>query len=284
MLIRPLTTLDDCRKVAALERAVWGYADAEDVVPAPVLIVSIKRGGILLGAFDAAGEMKGFVYSMAGVKHGRLTQWSHMLGVAPEARGSGVGIRLKLAQRSQALAMGVNLIEWTYDPLQALNAHLNFAKLGAVAEEYAENLYGESSSPLHTGTPTDRFVTEWHLDEPHVKRRVAAFLGPPQATLRDQAAGDLPLVNPSAAGGRWIEPGAADLSRDEARLLVEIPTGFSEMQAQEPALARRWRFHTREIFMHYFARGYRAADFFLSRASGRGHYLLTTIRPVEAGW
>ena len=163
MHIRPLTTLEECRQVAALEKTVWGYTDAEDVVPPPVLIVSIKRGGILLGAFDDGGSMRGFVYSMPAIKDGRPTQWSHMLGVTPEMRAAGLGARLKLAQRQAALDMGIDLIEWTYDPLQAANAHLNFAKLGIVVEEYEENIYGESSSPLHSGTPTDRFVAEWRL-------------------------------------------------------------------------------------------------------------------------
>ncbi len=119
MQIRPLTTLEECRQVAALERTVWGYTDAEDVVPPPVLIVSIKRGGILLGAFDDGGAMRGFVYSMPAIKNGRPTQWSHMLGVMPEMRAAGLGARLKLAQRQAALDMGLDLIEWTYDPLQA---------------------------------------------------------------------------------------------------------------------------------------------------------------------
>ena len=88
MHIRPLTTLEECRQVAALEKSVWGYTDAEDVVPPPVLIVSIKRGGILLGAFDDGGSMRGFVYSMPGIKDGRPTQWSHMLGVTPEMRAA----------------------------------------------------------------------------------------------------------------------------------------------------------------------------------------------------
>ena len=171
MHIRPLTTLEECRQVAALEKSVWGYTDAEDVVPPPVLIVSIKRGGILLGAFDDGGSMRGFVYSMPAIKDGRPTQWSHMLGVTPEMRAAGLGARLKLAQRQAALEMGIDLIEWTYDPLQAANAHLNFAKLGIVVEEYEENIYGESSSPLHSGTPTDRFVAEWRIREPHVERR-----------------------------------------------------------------------------------------------------------------
>ena len=175
MHIRPLTTLEECRRVAELERVVWGYTDAEDVVPPPVLIVSIKRGGILLGAFDDGGVMQGFVYSMAALKDGQVTQWSHMLGVLPGARETGIGLRLKLAQRTRALELGIELIEWTYDPLQALNAHLNFARLGVVVEHYEENVYGDSSSPLHYGSPTDRFIAEWHLTRPHVQRRIAAI-------------------------------------------------------------------------------------------------------------
>jgi predicted GNAT superfamily acetyltransferase len=271
MHIRPLKTLDDCRTVAELEKIVWGYTDAEDVVPPPVLIVSIKRGGILLGAFDDRGEMKGFVYSMAAMKDGRPTQWSHMLGVTPDARDGGLGARLKAAQRDEALRMGVDLIEWTYDPLQAMNAHLNFAKLGVIVEEYEENIYGESSSPLHRGTPTDRFVAEWHLTRPHVERRIAAWGHP---VVRDATVAAAPVVNPSRDGEPWITPGRATLDVSDRRLLVEIPIGFGDMQARAPQLAFDWRMATREIFQAYLPRGYRVVDFFLSRPSGRGHYLL----------
>ena len=110
MEIRDLTTLDECRQVAELEKEIWGYTDAEDIVPPPVLIVSVRRGGILLGAFDAAGTMKGFVYSIPAVKDGRLTQWSHMLGVTPDARDTGIGLALKLAQRDLALTSDIELV------------------------------------------------------------------------------------------------------------------------------------------------------------------------------
>jgi predicted GNAT superfamily acetyltransferase len=269
--IRPLATLDDCRRVAELEREVWGYSDSEDVVPAPVLIVSVKRGGILIGAFDAAGVMKGFVYSMPAIKDGRPTQWSHMLGVTADVRSTGLGARLKLAQREAALQMGIELIEWTFDPLQALNAHLNFAKLGVIAVAYEENVYGESSSPLHRGTPTDRLIAEWRIREPHVERRLSQ---PAQPAVRDASIATAPLVNPSEAGLVWIRPGRADLTADANRILVEIPAGFSEMQLGDPELALAWRMQAREVFQHYFGRGYRAVDFFLARNAGRGHYLL----------
>jgi predicted GNAT superfamily acetyltransferase len=271
MLIRPITTLDECRQVVALEKDVWGYTDAEDVVPSPVLIVGAKRGAILLGAFDEAGAMRGFVYSIPAIKDGRLTQWSHMLGVARDARDTGLGRRLKLAQRGRALAMGIDLIEWTFDPLQALNAHLNFTRLGVVCEEYEENIYGESSSPLHSGTPTDRLVVEWKLTAPHVERRIESdgF-----ALVRDASVASAPVVNPSYDSGRTLAPGPPDLSLDAPRLLVEIPVGFTGLQEHSPSRALEWRLAIRRVFQHYFGRGYRAVDFFLSRESGRGQYLL----------
>jgi predicted GNAT superfamily acetyltransferase len=278
MQIRALTTFDECRQVVALEKEVWGYTDAEDVVPAPVLIVGVKRGAILLGAFDDGGAMKGFVYSIPAIKDGKLTQWSHMLGVARDSQGWGIGRRLKLAQWERALVMGIDLIEWTFDPLQALNAHLNFARLGVVVDEYEVNIYGESSSPLHRGTPTDRLVAEWKLTAPHVERRIASD---GVALVRDASVSSAPVVNPSHETGGRLLPGAANLALDARRLLVEIPTGFSEMQTTHPPLALEWRLAIRSILQTYFSKGYHAVDFFLSKPSGRGHYLLA-LKEAEA--
>jgi predicted GNAT superfamily acetyltransferase len=269
--IRDLKTVDECRKVVELEKIVWGYSDAEDVVPVAILIVSVKRGGILLGAFDRAGTMAGFVYSLAAMKDGAATQWSHMLGVLPEARDGGLGAALKLEQRRRAMAMGIRLIEWTFDPLQALNAHLNFAKLGVLSQEFVENVYGDSSSPLHQGTPTDRLIAEWQLDAPEVERRIAR----PLSTVRSSADADAPVVNVTSEGTRWLACESVDLNRTEPRLLVEIPLGFSEMLSQDPELALDWRMKTRDAFATYLFRGYRVVDFFLERPSGRGRYLLT---------
>ena len=267
--IRPLTTIEDCRRVVDLEKLVWGYTDAEDVVPVPVLIVSVKRGGILLGAFDRAGEMVGFVYSLSALKDGRASQWSHMLGVLPEARDSGLGTRLKLEQRTATLRMGLDLIEWTYDPLQAMNAHLNFAKLGVIVTEYEENIYGESSSPLHRGTPTDRFVAEWWLSSPDVERRIASGDGP-QANPASTA----PSVNSVRRQGGSVECADVDLHRTEPRLAVEIPMGFNQLMQDEPAQALAWRMATRQIFTTYLHRGYRVVDFFLDRSAQKGRYIL----------
>ena len=109
--------------------------------------------------------MVGFVYSLPGLKHGKPLQWSHMLGVLDEFRNDGLGLQLKMLQRDRTLAMGLDLIEWTFDPMQTLNAYLNFTKLGVIVDEYEINVYGKSMSPLHGGNPTDRFVAQWRIRE-----------------------------------------------------------------------------------------------------------------------
>jgi len=280
---RDLTALDDFARVVELEREIWGVGYA-DVVPSPILTVTVKRGAILIGAFASdderrtpAGEpgerMIGFVYSLPGLKSGRAMQWSHMLGVLDDFRRDGIGRELKLLQRERALAMGLDLIEWTFDPLQATNAHLNFARLGVVAEEYEENIYGESTSPLHRGNPTDRLVAEWHIREPHVERRLkpAGTL-----TLRTTEIADAVPINRTASSGGWIETVDVDLSVEARRLLIEVPTGFTEMLSRAPELAMAWRVCTRAMFTTYFDRGYRAVDFLLDASGGRGRYLLVS--------
>ncbi len=267
---RDLATLDDFARVVELERLIWGPG-YDDVVPVPVLVVSAHTGGILIGAFADEG-MVGFVYSLPAIRDGRPTQWSHMTGVVDEYRSAGVGYELKRLQRERALALGIDLIEWTFDPLQAMNAHFNFAKLGVTAGTYEENLYGASASPLHKGNPTDRFVAEWWIRGDRVARRVA---------------GETPLapvmtvepVNRARTAGEWLEPGDASLDLEASRLGVEIPLGFTDMLTRTPDLALAWRYATRDIFSTYFGRGYRAIEFFLDRPGRRGWYLL---RPGSA--
>ena len=266
---RDLVSFHDFAAVVDLERLIWGPG-YDDVVPVPILAVTVKRGGILIGAFEGS-RMIGFVYSVPGLKDGRPMHWSHMLGVIPEYRSAGLGRDLKLLQRERALAMGIDLVEWTYDPLQAANAHLNFAKLGVVVEEYEENVYGDSGSPLHKGNPTDRFVAEWWIRKPHVERRVAGDGG---IALRAADIADAPVVNELKPSGEWLACGPVNLSVDARRVVVQIPTGFTEMMSRAPDLGLAWRMSTREIFERLFAKGYRAVDFTLDRSARRGAYLL----------
>lgn len=268
---RDLRTLEELRAVVALEKAVWGYTDAEDVVPVPLLIVTVKRGGILVGAVAETGGLVGFVYSLPGIKAGRLIQWSHMLGVVEEYRQRGIGLQLKIEQRRRALDMGIELIEWTFDPLQAANAHLNFGRLGVVAEEYAENLYGPSSSPLHRGTPTDRLVVQWWIATPRVAARIA---GEPNALPPFEQLSPVP-ANSTRPAGSWRECVATDVDLDAPAIAVEIPVGFTDLQRQAPELALAWRLATRRLFRAYLGRGYQVVEFYLDREAGCGRYVLS---------
>ena len=269
--IRDLTTIDEFRQVVALEQAIWGYTDTGDLVTVPVFIFTVHRGATLLGAFEPGGRMVGFAYAVVGMKQGVPMLWSHMAGVLPEFRG-GLGYRLKLAQRERALSQGLDLIEWTFDPLQAMNAHFNFAKLGCVADEYAENCYGESTSALHRGTPTDRLVASWRIAEAHVVRRLEQSTA---LRARSHDVSAAPIVNPTELDGPWRKATSIDLSRDDRRVWIEIPTGFTEMQQQAPDRALQWRMDLRQMFEAYFAKGYRAVDFVLQRENGFGRYLLS---------
>jgi len=265
--LRDVTDLAGCRAVVGVQEAVWGR-DSE-VVPASLLVASVKRGGILIGAFDGS-TLVGFVWSMPGWHSGRPTQWSHMLAVLPDARRGGLGEQLKWAQRDRALASNTELIEWTFDPLQAANAHLNLARLGAVSSEYRVNAYGEMIGPLHRGTPTDRLVAEWRIREPHVERRkgAAPFVARDASVLTAVETIDV------RDEGEWIVCVRTRTDVASRRVLVAVPSRFTEMQANAPERAMEWRLSTREVFTAYFSRGYRVVDFFLDRSTGGGRYLL----------
>ena len=271
MTYRDLTSLEDFAAVVELERRIWGPG-YDEVVPVPILAVTVARGGILIGAFDNH-QLVGFAYSLAGLKDGKPMQWSHMLGVVPDFRNEGLGLRLKALQRERTIALGLDLIEWTFDPMQAMNAHLNFTKLGVVVEEYEENVYGESQSPLHRGNPTDRFVAEWHIRDPHVQRRLnpAAVL-----PIRTHEVAEAPRVNRAKPVGDFHACADVNLHADGRRVVVEIPMGFTDMLSRAPDLALAWRMTTRHIFTTYFSRGYRAVDFMLDRPHRLGAYLLVS--------
>ena len=165
--IRPLTAHDEFHDAVRLQRVIWGFEDV-DVAPARMFVVATRIGGQALGAFDGP-RMVGFLLAIPGVApSGAAYLHSHMLGVLPEYRNKGIGRALKLAQRDDAVARGIGLIEWTFDPLQLKNAFFNIERLGAIVRRYVHNQYGTTTSPLHGGLPTDRCVAEWWLRSPRV--------------------------------------------------------------------------------------------------------------------
>ncbi len=171
IVIRRCDGLDELRTCIALQKEVWNFSDA-DLVPLRMFVVAEKVGGQVLGAFDGS-QMVGFALSIPGTRSGHVYLHSHMLAVRPEYRNSGLGRRLKLLQREEALARGIELIEWTFDPLEIKNAYLNIEKLGAIARRYNINQYGITSSPLQGGLPSDRLIAEWWLKSERVEALLA---------------------------------------------------------------------------------------------------------------
>ena len=170
--VRPLVELAEFDECVAVQDAVWSY-DVASMVTQKVFLLASQIGGQVIGAYD--GEvLAGYAMSLPGVREGKAYLHSHHLAVLPEYRSAGIGKKLKNAQREDALARGIKLMEWTFDPLEIKNANLNVTKLGAVIRRYKRNFYGASTSPLHGGLPTDRVVAEWWLESPRV---VAALCG-----------------------------------------------------------------------------------------------------------
>jgi len=165
--IRQLTELEHFERCVVLQIEVWGYSDG-DVIPRRVFVVAHRIGGQVIGAFDG-DTLAGFAMALPGYRNGMPYLHSHMLAVLPQYRNAGIGRRLKLAQRDEAIARGFELMEWTFDPLEIRNAHLNIHRLGAIVRRYQRDFYGPSSSPLQGGLPTDRLYAEWWLRSSRVE-------------------------------------------------------------------------------------------------------------------
>ncbi|HEY0779379.1 MAG TPA: hypothetical protein VGD56_15540 [Gemmatirosa sp.] len=244
VVVRRVETLAEYQACVAVERETWG-ADFREYVPATILMVAQKLGGVVAGAFAPDGAMLGFVFGMAGVMDGRVVHWSDMLAVRSAARGARVGERLKHFQRELARAAGAEAMYWTFDPLVARNAHLNLARLGARAIEYVPNMYGDDTgSVLHAGLPTDRLVARWDLA--HGDGLAAA---PP---LHARPAPVVIAVPPDGT------PAFAPAPADAPLVRIAVPPDFLDLAPERRAA---WRTAAREAFVFYLQRGYAVSAF-----------------------
>jgi predicted GNAT superfamily acetyltransferase len=167
MMIRPLTGIEEFQKCIELQREVWGWADI-DIMPIRFFVSMPHIGGLVLGAFEGE-QIVGFVNAIPGIREGMPYWRSQMMGILKDFQNAGVGAELKLAQREQARARGIRLIEWTFDPLESRNAHLNIHKLGSLVRTYHVNLYGSTTAALQQGLQSDRLIAEWWIDKPRIK-------------------------------------------------------------------------------------------------------------------
>jgi predicted GNAT superfamily acetyltransferase len=277
--LRLLESPEDMTIAEDLQRIVWPGSETE-IVPTHMLITAIHNGGIVLGAFSG-DAIVGFIFGFPGLEmlpdgpHPK--HCSHMMGIHPDWRDSGVGFALKRAQWQMVRHQGINHITWTYDPLLSRNANLNIAKLGAVCNTYRRSEYGDMRDGLNAGLPTDRFQVDWWIRT----RRVEQRLGKRSrgALKLDQfAKADLqPLYSLHTGTDGLPRPPEHFSPLSAALLLAEIPSDFLALKAIDFALARDWRYFTREVFETAFAEGYLITDFIFDRSSAepRSLYVLT---------
>jgi len=220
--VRKCCALEEFRACVGLQREVWGEADLE-IEPVTMFVVASITGGQVLGAFDG-DNMVGYTLAVAGLRQGAVYLHSHQTAVSASHRNRGVGRTLKLFQRDEALARGIRLVEWTFDPLELKNAHFNLNRLGAICRRYIPNLYGVTTSPLHRGIETDRLVAEWWLDSPRVI-----------AAIQDLAPS--PTNAPAA---------------------IELPAEIEHWKQHDAQRAQAVQTRVREEFTKWFAREYAA--------------------------
>jgi predicted GNAT superfamily acetyltransferase len=264
--IRRLTTVAEMHLADATMRQIWDFGPA-DSLPVHLLITVAKNGGLVLGAWD--GEtLAGVLFGFLGMTPaGTLKHCSHTMGVQAAYRGQGVALALKWAQREIVLGQGIDLISWTYNPLETPNAALNMNALGAICRTYWPNIYGELADSINGGLLTDRFEVEWWLNSERVARRAAGERGAP-AALPEVVNGPGALT---ATGwplpAAWAMPTAASVA-------VVVPRDFQALRQADPALALAWQHHARDVFQGLFAAGYVAHQFQLPPAGPFASYLL----------
>ncbi|OGF53134.1 MAG: hypothetical protein A2Z21_09510 [Candidatus Fraserbacteria bacterium RBG_16_55_9] len=276
--IRPVETLEGIHECEQLQKLVWGFEDLS-IVPHHLIITTLKAGGLLLGAHEDE-RMIGFVYGFPGLVFERtgIPQPKHcslMAAVLPEHRFRGVGYQLKRRQRECVLAQGLDLVTWTFDPLQSANAYFNFVKLGVICRQYERNLYGDIRDQLNRGLPTDRFAVEWWVRSPRVVTRL-------EQTERSSLKG-FPVINHTKMDKGLLTNVDVNLARKEERLLVEIPRELRALKEGNLELALRWQLELREIFEHYFQQGYIASEFITPEHDGqsRSYYILEKAHKDE---
>jgi predicted GNAT superfamily acetyltransferase len=246
-----------------LQREVWRLADVE-ITSAIQLIATTWAGGVVHLAETSDGTAVGFAYAFPALRGGSAHLHSDMVAVRPEHRKHGLGLRLKWAQRTDALEAGVTHITWTYDPLQALNANLNLRRLGAVGAEFVENFYGVTTSELHHGLPTDRLLVRWDLASPRVHALAQGGQLP-----RSVPAPVLPRINDVKWQAGWPVSSDPRLDLEAPELLLEVPPEWDVLCQAAPRVAAVWQDKVRRAFQAYLGRGYVAADFAPTEEGGR---------------
>ncbi|MEH7418094.1 GNAT family N-acetyltransferase [Neobacillus drentensis] len=250
--IRSLYTIAELEEVRRLESNIWGESDS---IPTHQTITAVKNGGLVLGAY-CSGQLIAFQYSFPGFDGQSVYLCSHILGTDIQFRNKGIGEKLKLAQRDEALKLGYSLITWTYDPLESINGYLNIGKLGGVVSTYLPNCYGEMEDLLNSGLPSDRFLVEWHIGDEK-----------PADTFGNAFDQDFVLTNSLLQWGvnnkglPVVLPFTLkDLHNDTVQF-VPVPKNYRTIRETDIRLASDWRMQTRDAFSGLFSQGWQVSGF-----------------------
>lgn len=282
--LKILTTPDEMEAIEELQLTIWPN-DGRDVVPVHVLLTAAHNGGWVVGGY-VDEQLTGFVFGFVGMTSDpglpEFKHCSHMLGVHPEQRSSGLGFKLKRAQWQLVRNQGIELITWTYDPLLSTNAHLNITKLGAICNLYKREVYGQMRDGLNSGLPSDRFQVNWWVQS---ERAIMRLGGRPRKRLdlAHYLDGGVEPINSTTLNdtSQPVPPKEiASLPEDNGKLpsilLVEIPAEFPAIKNLNPELALEWRIHSRDLFESLFGQGYFVTDFiFLPGVHPRSYYVLS---------
>lgn len=269
--LRHLSRAAEYEACVELQHETWGR-DAPGIVPASLLLVAQKVGGLVAGAFDEESDaMLGFVFSLLGSREGRPVHWSHLLAVHPEARGGGLGRRLKLFQREQLLKRGVRTVFWTFDPLVASNAHLNINWLGVQVVGYVPNMYGkEAPNRVHPGGETDRLIVRWDLESQRTRWAIQGDFVHGHFSVVP----DAPIVEPPDPSERLQ---ADDELPETSSVRLEVPCDLMALARRRPEAVAPWRRLVRQAFLHYMRRGYVVQSFHREGSPPRCLYFLRRL-------
>lgn len=262
-VIKILESPEDMTAVEELQRIVWPGSET-DVVPAHMLITAIHNGGLVAGAF-VDHQLIGFIFGFPGLDFTpdgpRPKHCSHMMGIHPQHRDSGIGFALKRAQWQMVRHQDIDHVTWTYDPLLSRNAYLNISKLGAVCNTYRRSEYGDMRDGLNAGLPSDRFQVDWWINTRRVERRLSKRARRPLKLENFSKAELQPLYSLHSQAEGWSRPPEHFSALNGKLALAEIPSDFGAMKDADFALARDWRFFSRELFETAFHEGYIVTDF-----------------------
>lgn len=259
LLLRPLETHAEREACVELQKTTWGEA-FDDVVSAALMQVTSRIGGVTAGAFDR-DRLVGIIFGVSGFRGDARVHWSHMLAVEGSHRSMGLGRALKIYQREIVMRAGVEIMFWTFEPLEARNAHFNLNRLKAEIDAYVIDMYGNGdTSPLHHGIGTDRFIARWPLASPQVvdalDRDLAAL-----EWYGDRARVHLPMPERIDETPNVDIPPERPEVVEERRGLVEVPCGIQRLKQDDLETAIEWRAYSRHAIRTYLDRGYTATAF-----------------------